>query len=239
MLRRFSFVYLLIAALLAACGQAGAPAAPSPTAPGGPAQTGQVLPDDHAERLQSRHDSVLSMCAPDERATIAPALACVSNSLMLHFPPAQLLELCRLLVRPTGAHLVVNEAMGYTQVLAWGHDRPKLFSHLTAALANANTKALSAHAYALRDGRILDEFHITDANDNPVAERDQMDRLRKRMESVLAGEEPPPPKRPAKPDVLMVLPWHFRKTFLEREKAFLAAGGQLLFPLPNIELVSD
>lgn len=44
--------------------------------------------------------------------------------------------------------------------------------------------------------------------------------------------------RAAAPDVLMVLPWHFRKTFLEREKAFLAAGGQLLFPLPNIELVS-
>lgn len=42
----------------------------------------------------------------------------------------------------------------------------------------------------------------------------------------------------AKPDVLMVLPWHFKKTFLEREKAFLAAGGRLLFPLPNIELVS-
>ena len=44
MLRRFSFVYLLLAALLAACGQAGAPAGPSPSAPGGPAQSGQVLP---------------------------------------------------------------------------------------------------------------------------------------------------------------------------------------------------
>jgi NDP-4-keto-2,6-dideoxyhexose 3-C-methyltransferase len=34
-----------------------------------------------------------------------------------------------------------------------------------------------------------------------------------------------------------VLPWHFRKAFLEREKTFLAAGGKLLFPLPAIELV--
>ena len=40
------------------------------------------------------------------------------------------------------------------------------------------------------------------------------------------------------PDVLVVLPWHFKKTFLERERAFLAAGGKLLFPLPSIELVS-
>jgi hypothetical protein len=39
------------------------------------------------------------------------------------------------------------------------------------------------------------------------------------------------------PDVYLVLPWHFRATFLERQKAFMAAGGQLLFPLPKLELV--
>lgn len=44
--------------------------------------------------------------------------------------------------------------------------------------------------------------------------------------------------RARKPDVLLVLPWHFRKTFVEREKAFLAGGGRLLFPLPAIEFVS-
>ena len=166
-------------------------------------QTGQVLPADHAERLQSRRDSVLGLCAPAEREAVGSALAAVSNSLALHFPPARLLELCRLLARESGAHLEVNETGGYTRVLCWGHDRPKLFSHLTAALANANTKALAAHAYALRDGRILDEFHVTDASDQPVREADQMGRLKKRLEGVLAGEEPPPIKRPAKPDVLM------------------------------------
>lgn len=40
-----------------------------------------------------------------------------------------------------------------------------------------------------------------------------------------------------KPDVLLVLPWHFRRAFLERERAFLASGGKLLFPLPELELV--
>lgn len=42
--------------------------------------------------------------------------------------------------------------------------------------------------------------------------------------------------RAAKPDVFFVLPWHFRKTFVEREKAFVASGGKLLFPLPTIDL---
>lgn len=43
--------------------------------------------------------------------------------------------------------------------------------------------------------------------------------------------------RARKPDVWLVLPWHFKKTFLGREQAFLAAGGRLLFPLPRIEFV--
>ena len=175
-------------------------------------RTGQVQPADHADRLQARRDSVRELCAPHERAAVGKTLAAVSNSLALHFPPARLLELCRLLTRPAGAHLVVNESMGYTQVLAWGCDRPKLFFSLTATLANANTKALTAHAYALRDGRVLDEFHITDANDNPVSDPDRRERLRRRLESVLAGEQPPPIERPTKPDVLMqALPVQVRR----------------------------
>jgi NDP-4-keto-2,6-dideoxyhexose 3-C-methyltransferase len=42
--------------------------------------------------------------------------------------------------------------------------------------------------------------------------------------------------RSEKPDVFFVLPWHFRKGFIEREKSFFASGGKLLFPLPQIEL---
>ncbi len=43
--------------------------------------------------------------------------------------------------------------------------------------------------------------------------------------------------RASKPDVFMVLPWHFRKTFVARESAFMAEGGKLLFPLPAIEFL--
>lgn len=34
------------------------------------------------------------------------------------------------------------------------------------------------------------------------------------------------------------LPWHFREGLIEREKKFLAAGGRLLFPLPQPQVVS-
>jgi NDP-4-keto-2,6-dideoxyhexose 3-C-methyltransferase len=41
--------------------------------------------------------------------------------------------------------------------------------------------------------------------------------------------------RASKPDYFLVLPWHFRQAIIERESAYLASGGKLLFPLPAIE----
>jgi len=41
-----------------------------------------------------------------------------------------------------------------------------------------------------------------------------------------------------KPDYLLVLPWHFRENLLEREAAYLSAGGRMIFPLPTIEIIS-
>ncbi|HEY4505694.1 MAG TPA: class I SAM-dependent methyltransferase [Candidatus Paceibacterota bacterium] len=40
-----------------------------------------------------------------------------------------------------------------------------------------------------------------------------------------------------KPDYLLVLPWHFRKIILEKEKEYMKGGGVLVFPLPTLELV--
>jgi hypothetical protein len=41
------------------------------------------------------------------------------------------------------------------------------------------------------------------------------------------------------PDYFLVLPWHFSKGILEKEKGFLDAGGQFIFPLPKIQIVSN
>lgn len=43
--------------------------------------------------------------------------------------------------------------------------------------------------------------------------------------------------RKRKPDVLLVLPWHFKKEFIEREQEFLKNGGTIVFPLPNLEII--
>ena len=40
------------------------------------------------------------------------------------------------------------------------------------------------------------------------------------------------------PDYYLVMPWHFRKEILLREQSFLEKGGKIIFPLPQIEIIS-
>lgn len=44
--------------------------------------------------------------------------------------------------------------------------------------------------------------------------------------------------RAMKPDYFLVLPWHFRDSIIEREAAYRASGGKLVFPLPTLEIVA-
>lgn len=39
------------------------------------------------------------------------------------------------------------------------------------------------------------------------------------------------------PEILLILPWHFKETFLEKTKNFRSKGGLVIFPLPKIEIV--
>jgi len=39
------------------------------------------------------------------------------------------------------------------------------------------------------------------------------------------------------PDYMLILPWHFRDNIIQREQEYLANGGKLIFPLPQIEII--
>jgi C-methyltransferase C-terminal domain/Putative zinc binding domain len=43
--------------------------------------------------------------------------------------------------------------------------------------------------------------------------------------------------RAMQPDYFLVLPWHFRDGIVRREAEFLARGGRMIFPFPEIEIV--
>jgi hypothetical protein len=44
--------------------------------------------------------------------------------------------------------------------------------------------------------------------------------------------------RALRPDYYLVLPWHFKGEFLERERAILESGVQMIFPLPEIDIIT-
>jgi len=44
--------------------------------------------------------------------------------------------------------------------------------------------------------------------------------------------------RERRPDYLIVFPWHFRDAVIAREEEYLRNGGRLIFPLPEIEILS-
>jgi hypothetical protein len=43
--------------------------------------------------------------------------------------------------------------------------------------------------------------------------------------------------RESNPDYFLVLPWHFKEGILQREQEFIAGGGKLIFPFPEIEII--
>lgn len=43
--------------------------------------------------------------------------------------------------------------------------------------------------------------------------------------------------REMKPDIYLVLPWHFADEMVKREEAFLEQGGMMIFPLPKVRMI--
>jgi hypothetical protein len=43
--------------------------------------------------------------------------------------------------------------------------------------------------------------------------------------------------RAMRPDYFLVLPWHFKDHIVQREASYLADGGKMIFPFPEIEIV--
>lgn len=45
--------------------------------------------------------------------------------------------------------------------------------------------------------------------------------------------------RARKPDYYLVLPWHFRDEFLQRERQTIVAGTRMIFPLPEVSVIGS
>jgi hypothetical protein len=137
----------------------------------------------------------------------------------------------------------IDKMLGDEQALAtlapYQAFEQRIFSHrdkLLAFLDGAKRTNKRVFGYgASTKGNVILQFCKLGAGDIPaIAEvnEDKFGRFTPGTHIPIVSERE---ARASKPDYFLVLPWHFRDTIIEREQAYLASGGRLVFPLPAIE----
>jgi SAM-dependent methyltransferase len=96
----------------------------------------------------------------------------------------------------------------------------------------------SIHVYgASTKGNVLIQWYGFDHHELPFA----ADRNPKKVGAKTVGTDiaiiSEEESRAMRPDYYLVLPWHFRSEFLEREKDTILAGTRMIFPLPELLVV--
>jgi hypothetical protein len=115
----------------------------------------------------------------------------------------------------------------------------RLRDELNGILFNARAQGERIHIYgASTKGNVLLQWYGV----NRVVVDCAADRNPQKVGSRTLGTEIPivseEESRKAKPDYYLVLPWHFKKEFLERERDTIHAGTKMIFPLPEVEVVT-
>ncbi len=96
-------------------------------------------------------------------------------------------------------------------------------------------KRIYVYGASTRGGTLLQFCRIDSRQIVAAAERNP-DKWGKVMQSTgipIVSED----EARANADYLLVLPWFFKKEFVEREKEFVKKGGHLIFPLPRFEVI--
>lgn len=86
-------------------------------------------------------------------------------------------------------------------------------------------------------GNTLLQYYGLDVNMIPAAAERNPDKWGRRTVGTnipIISEEQ---ARKDKPDYFFVLPWHFIKEFVEREKEYLKGGGKFIVPLPEFKII--
>lgn len=176
-------------------------------------QEGEVL----RHRIETRVASTL-VKAGTERAAMEGILKVLPWRAIMHFPPRHLYPMGRLLLGSEGGDgvdLLADEANGETMVIVVARERPGLFAALTGCIASRHINVMAAQAFELLDGRVLDVFHIQDAEGDALTQQGDLERLRERIIKLLVDDDM---------SVRPVIP-KYRNTLLMRE---VKAGVRVL-----------
>jgi len=103
--------------------------------------------------------------------------------------------------------------------------------------ARAEGKTIYGYGASTKGNTLLQYFGLTKDDIVAIAERSPYKFGKKTIgtEIPIVSEEE---MRAAKPDYLLVLPWHFIDEFVKRETEFLEAGGALVVPCPEFKIIT-
>jgi hypothetical protein len=123
--------------------------------------------------------------------------------------------------------------------LAFQQRIESLRADMTALLAQIHAKGEKVHVYgASTKGNVLLQWYGIDSYKIAFAADRNPDKVGASTLGtdirIISEEE----SRKKHPEYFLVLPWHFRKEFLTRERETILAGTSMIFPLPTISVVT-
>lgn len=97
-------------------------------------------------------------------------------------------------------------------------------------------KIVFGYGASTKGNTLLQYYKLTKNELTAIAERNPSKWGKKTVEThiPIVSEQD---ARNAHPDYFFVLPWHFKKEFIRRERTYLRSGGALFFPLPHPHIV--
>jgi len=123
----------------------------------------------------------------------------------------------------------------------WGWHAPSMFGGMVGELALIKKelyRELSGNVVgwgaSTKGNTLLQHFGITKEQIPYIVDANP-----EKWGRVTPGTNIPIVAAPSGPvDAYLVLPWHFRRFVIEKEREFLRTGGKLIFPLPEVEVVT-
>jgi len=141
-----------------------------------------------SERVKTRIESCLARATDLEQEALGTVFENLPWRCVMHFPPRQLYPLGKMMVALAGndgVALHVDKVGCETVVMVVAKEQPCLFAALTTAMAMGHISVLAAQAFDLKDGRVLDVFHVQNLDGEALSIDSDLARLTQRLESVL------------------------------------------------------
>ena len=155
-------------------------------------------------RVAVRIESALSKTKEAQRPALNGMLQQLPWRAVMGFPPRQLVRIANLMQTAPGGgvDVMVDEARGQSLIIVLAPNRKRLLADMTGALSSGYVNIVAAQAYQVADDRVLDVFHVQGADGKALSELSDLQRLKQRMEKVIAGDDVAW-ARPEKTHVLM------------------------------------